>query len=120
MKMLYPLPLVLPNRSESQVIDLEIQGDALLVTNTRETPPVRVDIESFPNPTHGPLIVCPGEFSGTPNISVYDELGRLVHLDFEPAGSSCFQTDLTVLPPGIYWMVYDIGGYTRQLTVVKQ
>ncbi|MEL7423023.1 MAG: T9SS type A sorting domain-containing protein [Bacteroidota bacterium] len=102
-----------------EVIDLEVEGDALLVTNTQESPPVRIDIEGFPNPSHGPFFVCPGEFSSAPNISVYDASGRLVHLDFEPVGS-CFRTDLTVLSPGVYWMVDDVGGYTRQLTVVKQ
>ena len=109
---------VLVNLGE-QVIELEVEGDELLVTNVPDTPPVRVDIEGFPNPTHGPLLVCPGEFSGQPNVALYDASGRLVQIDFEPVGS-CWQTDLTVLPPGVYWMVDEIQGYTRQLTVVKQ
>lgn len=109
---------VLININE-QVIDLDTQNDDLLVSVAAD-PSKRVDIEGFPNPTRGVLVVCPGEFLDYTDISVFNEAGQYFQLDFTPVNEHCWQVDLTVLPEGVYFMVHESNGYTKQLTVVKQ
>lgn len=102
-----------------QLIDLQSQTDGLLVSVAAD-PEKQVDIEGFPNPTRGVIVICPAEFADPSTISVYNETGQRFNLNFVPVNEMCWQVDLTVLPEGIYWMVQEVGGYTQQITVVKQ
>lgn len=102
-----------------EVIDLQIRDDGLLVSVAAD-PNAQIDIEGFPNPTSGVFVICPGEFDDPSSIAVYNEMGQAFKLNYVPVNEQCWQVDLTVLPAGTYWIVHEIGGYTRQITVVKQ
>ena len=103
-----------------EVIELQTGSDNLLVTSANEAEvEATSDAVGFPNPTTGPLLFCPGEPGVVPAVALYDASGRYTPLPLEPM-STCFQADLSNLTAGTYWLVHEIEGAARQITIVKQ
>lgn len=101
-----------------EVIELDVAGDGVLVTSVKPPEIEQFELIGFPNPTPGPLTFCP-EIGTIPSALLYDESGRIMPLELEPLGH-CWQADLSHLPAGLYWLVQEMYGTVRPITIVKQ
>lgn len=98
--------------------NINLQANFRLITGIAEFDFRGENIQVFPNPTSGNIMIKGLETENKTFLSVYNTTGKLL-MESSAINSTSKQIDLKDLDAGVYWLVLRNNDFVKTVNVVK-